>query len=89
MAKCERHNRKSDSDAVEVFKRKRNAHAYITLIVFIILYPLGTISIHLPTERRWYDGLRTPSSALREPNPGLYGHKDSSQFLAPWIYVSG
>jgi hypothetical protein len=44
-------NQKRTVDTFEVFNRKREAHAYIMLIVFIILYPLGAISIHLPIER--------------------------------------
>lgn len=42
---------KRSVDTYEDFNRKRNAHAYIMLIVFIILYPLGAISVHLPIER--------------------------------------
>lgn len=41
---------KRDFDSFKVFNRKRNAHACIMSIVFIILYPLGAISIHLPIE---------------------------------------
>jgi hypothetical protein len=43
-------NQKRNIDTFEDFNRKRNAHAYIMLIVFIILYPLGAISVHLPIE---------------------------------------
>jgi len=38
-------------DTYQVFNRERNAHACIMSIVFIVLYPLGAISIHLPIER--------------------------------------
>lgn len=41
-------------DALEAFKvwnRERNAHACIMSITFIVLYPLGAISIHLPIDR--------------------------------------
>lgn len=41
---------KRDFDTLVTFNRKRNAHACIMSIVFIVLYPLGAISIHLPTE---------------------------------------
>jgi uncharacterized membrane protein (DUF485 family) len=37
-------------DTFQIFNRKRNAHACIMSIVFIVLYPLGAISIHLPIE---------------------------------------
>lgn len=42
---------KRDYDTYIVFNRKRNAHACIMSIVFIVLYPLGAISIHLPIEQ--------------------------------------
>ena len=38
-------------DTLKIFNRKRNAHACIMSIVFIVLYPLGAISIHLPIAR--------------------------------------
>jgi hypothetical protein len=37
-------------DTFTIFNRKRNAHACIMSIVFIVLYPLGAISLHLPIE---------------------------------------
>jgi len=40
-----------DNDGLETLKilsRERNGHACIMSIVFIVLYPLGAISIHLP-----------------------------------------
>lgn len=43
-------NQKRDYDTFTVFNRKRNAHACIMSIVFIVLYPLGAISLHLPIE---------------------------------------
>jgi hypothetical protein len=43
-------NQKRDLDTFIVFNRKRNAHACIMSIVFIVLYPLGAISLHLPIE---------------------------------------
>jgi hypothetical protein len=42
---------KRDYDSYKIFNRKRNAHACIMSIVFIVLYPLGAISIHLPVDR--------------------------------------
>jgi uncharacterized membrane protein (DUF485 family) len=44
-------HQKRDFDTFKIFNRKRNAHACIMSIVFIILYPLGAISIHLPIDR--------------------------------------
>lgn len=41
---------KRSYDSFELFNKKRIAHAYIMLVVFIILYPLGAISIHLPID---------------------------------------
>lgn len=41
---------KRDFDTFIIFNRKRNAHACIMSIVFIVLYPLGAISLHLPIE---------------------------------------
>lgn len=38
-------------DSYKVFNRLRNGHACIMSIVFIVLYPLGAIAIHLPTDR--------------------------------------
>ena len=35
-------------DFVKIFNRKRNAHACMMSIVFLVLYPLGAISLHLP-----------------------------------------
>jgi uncharacterized membrane protein (DUF485 family) len=43
-------HQKRDFDTITVFNRKRNAHACIMSIVFIVLYPLGAISTHLPIE---------------------------------------
>jgi hypothetical protein len=42
---------KRDFDSLKIFDRKRNAHACIMSIVFIVLYPLGAISVHLPIDR--------------------------------------
>ena len=44
-------HQKRDFDSSKIFNRKRNAHACIMSIVFIVLYPLGAISIHLPIDR--------------------------------------
>lgn len=44
-------HQKRDGDTYKIFNRKRNAHACIMSIVFIVLYPLGAISIHLPIDR--------------------------------------
>jgi len=38
-------------DPLKIFYRKRNAHACIMSIVFLVLYPLGAISLHLPLPR--------------------------------------
>ncbi|KAE9370889.1 hypothetical protein N431DRAFT_412660 [Stipitochalara longipes BDJ] len=35
-------------DPFKIFNRKRNAHACMMSIVFLVLYPLGAISLHLP-----------------------------------------
>jgi hypothetical protein len=35
-------------DPIKIFNRKRNAHACMMSIVFLVLYPLGAISLHLP-----------------------------------------
>lgn len=35
-------------DTIKIFNRKRNAHACMMSIVFLVLYPLGAISLHLP-----------------------------------------
>jgi len=37
-------------DTYQVFNRIRNAHACIMSIVFIVLFPLGAIAVHLPTN---------------------------------------
>jgi uncharacterized membrane protein (DUF485 family) len=39
------------NDTIKVFNRKRNAHACMMSIVFLVLYPLGAISLHLPLPR--------------------------------------
>ena len=44
-------NQEGYYDAHKIYVRKRNAHACIMSIVFIILYPLGAISIQLPIQR--------------------------------------
>ncbi|PTB63099.1 hypothetical protein BBK36DRAFT_1144160 [Trichoderma citrinoviride] len=38
-------------DSFKVWNRERNAHACIMSIVFIVLYPLGAISVHLPIDQ--------------------------------------
>ncbi|KFX85726.1 hypothetical protein O988_09916, partial [Pseudogymnoascus sp. VKM F-3808] len=43
-------HQKRNFDSYEIFNRKRNAHACIMSIVFIVLYPLGAISVHLPID---------------------------------------
>lgn len=40
-----------DFNTFVIFNRKRNAHACIMSLVFIVLYPLGAISIYLPVDR--------------------------------------
>lgn len=37
-------------DSYKIFHRKRNAHACIMSIVFIVLFPLGAIAQHLPLK---------------------------------------
>ncbi|KAK6367276.1 hypothetical protein LTS17_010201 [Exophiala oligosperma] len=37
-------------DSYKIFLRKRNAHACIMSIVFIVLFPLGAIAQHLPLK---------------------------------------
>ena len=36
------------NDPLKIFYRKRNAHACMMSIVFLVIYPLGAISLHLP-----------------------------------------
>ncbi|CZR52529.1 uncharacterized protein PAC_02406 [Phialocephala subalpina] len=36
------------NDPVKIFYRKRNAHACMMSVVFLVLYPLGAIALHLP-----------------------------------------
>jgi hypothetical protein len=38
-------------DSYKILKRIRNGHACIMSIVFIVLFPLGAISIHLPVDK--------------------------------------
>ena len=40
-----------DHDSNKIIHRLRNGHACLMSIVFIILYPLGAMSIHLPIDR--------------------------------------
>jgi hypothetical protein len=44
-------NEKRSFDTIKIYERKRKAHACIMSIVFIVLYPLGAISTHLPIQR--------------------------------------
>jgi hypothetical protein len=37
-------------DTFQVLNRIRNGHACIMSIVFCVLFPLGAISMHLPTD---------------------------------------
>ena len=37
-------------DTYDIYHRKRNAHACIMSIVFIVLFPLGAISMHIPVQ---------------------------------------
>ncbi|KAF2671347.1 hypothetical protein BT63DRAFT_477849 [Microthyrium microscopicum] len=39
------------TDSYKVYNRLRNGHACIMSIVFIILYPLGAIAVHLPIDK--------------------------------------
>lgn len=36
------------AEPIQIFNRKRNGHACMMSIVFLVLYPLGAISLHLP-----------------------------------------
>ncbi|KAL7908246.1 hypothetical protein GGI35DRAFT_486370 [Trichoderma velutinum] len=38
-------------ESFKVWNRERNGHACIMSIVFIVLYPLGAISVHLPIDQ--------------------------------------
>jgi hypothetical protein len=38
-------------DSFKILKRIRNGHACIMSIVFIVLFPLGAISVHLPIDQ--------------------------------------
>jgi hypothetical protein len=44
--------RQGFEDSYKIFLRKRNAHACMMSIVFIVLYPLGAIALHLPLQNR-------------------------------------
>ena len=39
------------NDPLNIFYRKRNAHACMMSVVFLVLYPLGAISLHLPLPK--------------------------------------
>jgi len=60
--------KRSDYDSYKVLNRIRNGHACIMSIVFIVLFPLGAISIHLPTDR--IPGLR--NTYLRNRVPAIH-----------------
>jgi len=59
---------KRDYDSYKILNRKRNAHACIMSIVFIVLYPLVAISIHLPIERIPY----LKNTYLRDKVPAIH-----------------
>jgi hypothetical protein len=42
--------RQAFDDSYQIFIRKRNGHACMMSIVFIVLFPLGAISLHLPLK---------------------------------------
>jgi hypothetical protein len=44
--------RQAFDDSYKIFLRKRNGHACMMSIVFIVLFPLGAISMHLPLKGR-------------------------------------
>jgi len=44
-------DKRTVEDSYKILKRIRNGHACIMSIVFIVLFPLGAISIHLPIDR--------------------------------------
>lgn len=59
--------RQAFADSYKIFLRKRNAHACIMSIVFIVLFPLGAISLHLPLHpliRRTVTRLHAPTQLL-------------------------
>jgi len=61
---------KRSFDDFVIYNRKRNAHACIMSIVFIVLYPLGAIGIHLPIDRIPYlrnSYLRNKVMAIHAP----------------------
>ena len=39
-----------DEDAFNIFIRKRNAHACMMSIAFIVLFPIGALTLHLPLK---------------------------------------
>ena len=39
-----------DEDAFNIFLRKRNAHACMMSIAFIVLFPIGALTLHLPLK---------------------------------------
>jgi len=61
-------HQKRDFDTYKIFNRKRNAHACIMSIVFIVLFPLGAISIHLPIDRIPY----LKNTYLRNKVPAIH-----------------
>lgn len=59
--------RQGFDDSYNIYLRKRNAHACMMSIVFIVLYPLGAISLHLPLHgiiRRVVTRLHVPIQIL-------------------------
>ena len=42
--------RQAFDDSYQIFLRKRNGHACMMSIVFVVIFPLGAISMHLPLK---------------------------------------
>ena len=75
-------HQKRDFDTYKIFNRKRNAHACIMSIVFMVLYPLGAISIHLPIDHIPY----LNNTYLRKKVPAIHA---PIQLLAFVMMIGG
>jgi hypothetical protein len=59
--------RQAFDDSYKIFLRKRNGHACMMSIVFIVIFPLGAISLHLPLKgvsRRVISRVHAPMQAV-------------------------
>ena len=50
MADSSLDKRQAFDDTYQIFLRKRNGHACMMSIVFVVIFPLGAISMHLPLK---------------------------------------